>query len=303
MENEDAGLRGLAEFIADNAQPKSMILLTGDKAEGHRDVMAVPKGFHLQSVKPFLDEYLLTPERIRGTSAHTTLGSWLKHYAAFKDEGTAVFANGLMSDPKITAVYNYNLASDNPRFGDHRAVFNCTLSDEWNAWSRHGGSALSQHEFAAFIEDNIGDIQGKPDLTDEANAVLKDVSSMLGYAYAGQADMLQLSRGIEINESAKAKTGANLRSGERTLEYITEHKDGNGEKLAVPGLFLIAIPVFKDGVIYRLPVRLRYRLKDGTVLWSYDIYRDDKAFKDAYDEICAQIATQTGAAVFVGQPE
>jgi hypothetical protein len=71
----------------------------------------------------------------------------------------------------------------------------------------------------------------------------------------------------------------------------------------VPGLFLIAIPVFKDGVVYRLPVRLRYRLKEGTVFWSYDIYRDDKAFKDAYDEICVQIEEETGSHVFVGQPE
>jgi hypothetical protein len=77
---------------------------------------------------------------------------------------------------------------------------------------------------------------------------------MLGYAYAGQDEMLLLSRGIEINESAKAKAATNLQTGERTLEYVTEHKDGNGGKISVPGLFLIAIPVFKDGVVYRLPV-------------------------------------------------
>ena len=75
MDSEDTGLRGLAEFIADNAQPKSIILLTGEKAEGHRDVVAVPEGYRLHSVKPFLDEYLLTPERVKGTSTHTILDS------------------------------------------------------------------------------------------------------------------------------------------------------------------------------------------------------------------------------------
>jgi uncharacterized protein YfdQ (DUF2303 family) len=298
MDTEDTGIRGLAEFVKKNLSPIAIPLPKDDT-----QVVAVPHGFSLESVKRFEDERLLAPARIKGTSLHSTLESFIKHYAAFKDTGTAIFANGLMSDPKITAVYNYSEGADKPRFGDHRAILTCTLSDEWNAWSGKSGAAMSQHEFAAFIEDNIGDIQPKPDLSDPANEVLKSVSMMLGYAYAGQDEMLLLSRGIEINESAKAKSAANLRSGERTLEYITEHKDGNGEKLTVPGLFLVAIPVFKDGVIYRLPVRLRYRLKDGTVLWSYDIYRDDKAFKDAYDEICAQIEKEASAHVFVGQPE
>jgi uncharacterized protein YfdQ (DUF2303 family) len=62
------------------------------------------------------------------------------------------------------AIYNYNGGADKPRFGDHRSVFDCTLSDEWKTWAARNGSTLSQHEFAAFIEDNIGDIQAKPDL-------------------------------------------------------------------------------------------------------------------------------------------
>ena len=56
-------------------------------------------------------------------------------------------------------------------------------------------------------------------------------------------------------------------------------------------------------MIYRLPVRLRYKLKAQMVEWSYDIYRDDNAFKAAYDEVGAEIETKTGKKVYTGSPK
>ena len=186
MTDTDEGLRGLAEFIADRAAPKSMPLLIGEKASGHRDLMAVPNGFRLESVKKYLDEYLLAPERIKGTSRHSTTESLLNHFETFKLSGTAIFANGDARDPKVTVVYDYSGSSIDPKYGDHRAVLDCTLSDEWKTWSARANVSMAQHEFAAFIEDNIGDIQPKSDLTDDANAILKEVSLMPAYRFAGQ---------------------------------------------------------------------------------------------------------------------
>jgi uncharacterized protein YfdQ (DUF2303 family) len=301
MENtEDTGLRGLAEFVAD--QHKIQTFKVNDAEGIETEVIAIPDGMHVEGVKKYADEWLMTPRRAVGTSNHLTVASFLEHVAKFKDQGSAIYANGDVSKPQVMAIYNYHF-DQSPRFGDHRAVLDCRLSDEWKVWTANANKAMRQHDFAMFIEDNIGDIQPAPNLKDANNEILKEISMTLAYPFAGQSDMLKLSRGIEIFEASKAKSIVNLQTGERTLEYQGEHKDGDGNKLTIPGLFLIAIPVFKDGIVYRLPVRLRYRLQDGSVNWSYDIYRDDKAFKLAYDETCVNIEEATGIKVYVGSPE
>lgn len=301
MENTDTGLRGLAEFVSAQNKIESFNVTRGDPTKA--SFIAVPEGMELNGIKRFLDEYLSVPERIKGLSRHSTVNSLISHIGDFKDEGTVIFANVDPKNPEIMAIYNYNMDSGTPRFGDHRAVLDCTLSDEWKTWTQNANETLSQHQFASMIEDNIGDIQQVPDLKDPKYSALKDISMTLAYAFAGQDEMLKLSRGIEIYENSKAKSIVSLNSGERTLEYMTEHKDAGGSKISVPGLFLISIPVFKDSVSYRLPVRLRYRLIDSVVKWSYDIYRDDKAFKLAYDEMCELVQHKTALPIYFGKPE
>jgi hypothetical protein len=71
----------------------------------------------------------------------------------------------------------------------------------------------------------------------------------------------------------------------------------------VPNLFLIGIPVFEGGPLYRIPVRLRYRLAGGRVTWIVRRYRPEAVFKDAFDEALARIGEATGLPVLRGAPE
>ena len=292
-----SGLRELAQYIADSQQTEVY------DAAAFPQFVSVSSGMKLESSKRFVDEWRLTPERAKGQSQHTTIASFLRHIAAFKDDGTAIFANANPADPRVLAVYNYNEAQDKPRFGDFRAELKLELSDEWKIWTAQAKDSMDQSKFAEFIEANISDIQDAPDLTDPNNEVLKQIAMTLAYPFAGQADMMKLSKGIEINQATKAKVQLNLQTGERVLQFEAENSGADGAKLTIPGLFLIAIPVFKDAHIYRLPVRLRYRSNGSGVTWWFDIYRDDKAFKLAYAETCYTIENNSGIEVYVGQPE
>lgn len=290
--------QSVIDFAKENLAAESIIM--PDK----NVVVALPAGKTLHSLKPLMAQYLKKPERTKGTSSHYTAASFITHFNRFKFAGSsALFASENAEKPQLQGVYNYNASSTDPNWGDHRSILHCQLSDEWKAWKKQANAAMSQREFAEFIEENIDDVQQKPDLTDPKNALLKEISLLLGYPFASQQEMLTLSRGVEINEGSKAKVAVNLQTGERTLQFENQHLDGEQKPLKLPGLFLIRIPVFLDGAPYLLPVRLRYRKSGNDVVWLFDIYRGDRAFKDAYDEICESVSKATETNVFVGSPE
>lgn len=293
--------QSLIEFAKETLAGTTLEMKDGNQ------ILVVPNGRSAVDLKPFMDKYKAKPDRTYGVSEHYTLKSFVQHFNRFKLSGdvSALFASEDAKRPAITGVYNYAADSDavNAGWRDHRAIFHCMLSDEWKIWTERAKQTMDQLDFAHFIEDNIEDIQGKPDLDIPGNKLLKEVSLTLGYAFASQQEMLNLSRGVEINEDSKCNVKVNLQTGEKTLEFLTEHKDGQAAPLKLPGLFLINIPVFKDGVCYQLPVKLRYRMVQGSPAWGIDIYRQDNAFKDAYDEVCAQVAEQTSTVVFNGSAE
>jgi hypothetical protein len=139
--------------------------------------------------------------------------------------------------------------------------------------------------------------------TDPTAADLKNILRVTGGKIADQLEMITLSKGIKINESAQAVQQVDLQSGEGTLVYQTEHKDGSGNKLEVPPLFLIGIPVFERGTMYRLAVKLRYRLREGKVAWRADLHRPDKVFEHAFDQACGEVRAKTTLPLYHGSPE
>lgn len=288
-----------AEVVASVTQMLAQPILqefTDPEGQKHQ-VVILPQGKRMESLKRFEDEWRKTPERQKGTSWHGNVESFLSHVGVFKNEDSAVFASP--SDLQIKAIYSYS-AKDKPKYHDHCAVLKLQQSKEWKGWSEYDGKWFDQTSFALFMEDNITAILNPPDLTLEPNAGLRNISLLLNYAFATQTQMITLSRGIEINSDEKAKSVLNPQSGERVLQYSKEHKDGAGERLTVPGLFLVGLPVFDGGALYRLPVRLRYRLEDGEVKWRYDIHEPRKAFDDAFNETLKYVKENVGLLVYIG---
>lgn len=242
--------------------------------------------------------------------------------------------------PSFTAVLDYheavNMAPDEhgaverlpsealPRFGKHRASYAFPLSDEFMAWMEANGQPMGQGDFAAFLEERALDIEPPP-VTDgfftgqapapaydapeadrrryEFMELLRTMTARLGGKWAGPERMMELSRGLKVNESNRVEAKANVSSGAGGIVFMSEHTDEKGELLEVPNLFLISIPIFKNGPRYLMPVRLRYRVAGGRVLWFYDTYRHDKTFDAAFDEACTRVRGETGLPLLVGTPE
>lgn len=284
-------------------------------------ILLLPRhdGIIATSIKKHLDEYREFPEGRFGTAKLTTLDSLISHTNAFKDRDSVLFADSTPTAPSLTAILDYNEARNRqvgettafdpsacPRFGRHRAHHAFPLSDEWKAWRDKNKKPMGQADFAAFIEDRILDILPPPIFDGDlslADQELLRITNLLKGRFAGPETLMELARGLAVHEGSKVMATVNLASGESSITFESEHRNAEGEKLAVPNLFLLGIQVFESGNPYRVTARLRYRKKDGGIIWLYELYREDRVFKDAFNGAVGAAAAATGLPAYYGTPE
>ena len=268
------------------------------------DVISVPRGRDIRGIKEYLDQYLENPERRTGTAQFFELESFIAHVNRFKDEDSVIFADNDVTSPKMTAIIDYHKKGfdGQPRYGMHKSTYTFPLSGEWEAWLANDGAKFTQAEFALFLEERITDILAPGD-NDLANEKLEQIKVMLGGTFAGPSTLRALSIELKVNEESKVTQRSNLNTGESTLLYQNEHKDDQGQPVKVPNMFLIGVPVFMGGDVYSIIVLLRYRLQQGNVTWTYNLYRVRNVFEDAFKGICEQVKQGTELPLYVGKPE
>ncbi len=219
------------------------------------------------SLRKFAEEWRLFPERRRGTATVTTLESFIRLATYHRTSTTAVFAD-TGPRPSLTCVLDYHpTAAGDPEFCEHRVTYNFPLSDEFQAWSGQDGKTMDQGEFAAWVEEHIADLaEANPEETANNEALFRTKTATPGH-------MIELSRGLLVNVDSVMKNAVVLQTGEASMIFEEEHKDSAGGKLIVPGMFMVAIPIFVGGTPVRIPVRLRYRASRGKVSWFFQLFR------------------------------
>ena len=300
MPDEYTEYGDMLESVKRLAKHEIVTVKNGDRSA---EVIILPEGRKAHGIKEHLDAYLTAPERRKGTANVTQLNSFIDHVNRFKDEDSVIFANNDMKNPSLTAIIDYHTSTYEgaPRFGEHRTHYKFPLSKEFTAWLDMDGSTFEQAEFAAFIEDRIADVlYPSEDQIDEKLIELKD---LLGGNFAGASTLVALSKNLLVTENAKVKSANNLSSGETSLIYETEHVDDTGAPIKVPNLFLIAIPIFVGGQYYSVAVRLRYKVRVGGIKWSYNLFRVENVFEDAFQGACEEAEKATALPLFLGSDE
>lgn len=274
------------------------------------EIVAVPKGVDIHSVKRYIDEYRDRPERRGGTAELQDLDSFIRHVSRFADQHSALFARRSLEAPQLLAVLDYHEGGERglPRFGKHRALYKFPLSEEWQAWHGKDGQAMSQADFAAFLEDRIVDVMPSPNFGVDgqiapADAKLKEWAATVAAVFAGASKLMELSRGMRLKADQTVHQAQNLSTGEVEVQFVEEHKGTDGKPLKVPTAFLICIPIFEFGPSYRIAARLRYRLAQGKIVWFYDLHRPDLSFDHAFREAVNKAAAETNLPLFLGSPE
>ncbi|MBO0142295.1 DUF2303 family protein [Agrobacterium sp. Ap1] len=290
--------------IADLAHQADVVTINIDPPE----VAGLPKSIPIlldstngqaRSVKSLFDEWRQKPDRKVGTAIVNTLESFIDLVDRHKTEHSAIFADIDWKKPSLTGVIDYHdIASDGPaNNGKHRVHYPFPLSEEWQTWVKFNGEPMGQSEFAEFIEDRIAELA----TPHEAEEI--DWKEKLGGRVAHPNEIFTLSRGLKVNAETRVVNQVTLASGEAQITFEEEHKDQNGQKLNVPSLFIIRLPPFFRGEAVRIPVRLRYRVKAGALVWFYQLYRPDQYITEEVERSLLRAEAATELPTFQGKPE
>jgi uncharacterized protein YfdQ (DUF2303 family) len=275
--------------------------------ESRSQVLLVPQGMRAESIKKYIDEYNIFPERKKGFEFVRDMASFVLLSNRFKTEHSVIFGvceilekeEGLDFNASLRTIVNYHLPyfanteteksfglgfADNKDFG---VFYDFPISKEFKWWLAHNREPFNQDEFAQALEERVIEMAAYED---------KDVDSVRGLKpkFADPIEILQLSRTLEIYSAESLVKSVNLSSGERELKFTATHNGADGKPINIPDFFVLNIPVFVGGSPERVLARLRYRKNAEKLKWFYDLYRIDNvleiSFRNAAERAVREIA-------------
>lgn len=329
----DHDMTTLADWLAAHQAPKEVALVYPDDADPGMPIselqsiaaVGVDGAITVKVLTVEFEKFRTGPRLYAGTAKAHDLGSFVAHVNRFKDADSALWCDVNMSEPSLTAVLDYHeainrapievthgedggadtamleIGTPRPRFGQHRSLYRFPLSPEWLAWTGANKKPMSQTDFAAFLEDRILDVIDRQPA--DLSARMQDMAKLLGGHFASPARLIELSRGMAVHSNERMKQSINLDSGESSIQFEVSNTDADNKPLKVPNLFLIAIPIWRSGEVYVLPVRLRYRAQGGAIVWHYEIAYLQESFEAAVKDAALQAQAQTKLPLFFGAPE
>jgi len=299
------------------------ILLFQDTKPSEQHLVVIPKDMTLidRTKEQEALDTRLQPWRRKGTAQLQDIVSFITWANRNKGQTSIIFADVISAQPTLTCIADYlgagapvidPIERDNKAsYCQHRAIYAFPLSDEWKIWNAISDKPLSKAELGEFIEANAQDLldptpallspNGTP--KEEWELRMLDVARQLQGRFGQYTTLMQLARAFTINETSNISTTLNRDTGESSIQFVNEHRQPDGQPINIPNLFMIAIPVFENGVGYRLPVRFRYRKSGQDIRFVLSLHNPDVCFRDAMEGAIAVAGAETGLPVLRGLPE
>lgn len=236
--------------------------------ESEVPVLLVPKGYEAHVLAGMTENPLRVVKEVKLDS----LESFLRYVKAQGgDDGrTVVFAHAPLR--VFTAVFDYHVGAE-PGWCVARARYMCEVSRALTVWHEKLGKRLSQMDFVEWIEDHQEDV-------------------------AEAAPLLTVARALEGIVETRFAMAGNLQTGDRRLVWETETKVK--EEMRVPEEFDLGIPVFEHGEPYRIPVRLRFRIRDGEVYFIMRAPGLEDAIDDGWQGFMETASAELGFPLYAG---
>lgn len=300
--SSDKGIAAIVELTKKSVTPELVEVALPDLGPGLPKAVPVLIDAQRGTASPatqIVEAFRTKPGQKQGRATALTLRSFIDLTNRHKTSDSAVFANTDWKAPSFTAVIDYHEAksagaADNLK---HRIHYAFPLSDEWQVWIKGNGEEMEQRDFAAFLEDRIADLTAPND--HERVNLERDFATTI----ATPAQLIQLSRGLQVNVESIVKNVVNLATGEASIQFEEQHLGGDGQPLRVQGLFMLAISPFFMGEKITIPARLRYRKSGQKILWRYQLYRPDLHVTERVRDDLSTVAEQTKLPTFEGSPE
>jgi uncharacterized protein YfdQ (DUF2303 family) len=303
---------GAAQLIADLAQKAinpGVVNIPLDETLGPGLPKTVPVYIDgekkIAGVSNIIESYRQYPRERTGTAEVETLDSFINLTKRHLNKNSVIFGETRMPDVKLTSIIDYH-ESDETGEGErthaarkcaHRIVYKFPLTEDFKAWINQDEKKFEQLEFAQFLEEHAAELAAPSD------AEIMEFESLFREKFATPAELIVLSRELEVHTQSKLKRAERLSSGERIAHFETEHRAANGEPVTIPGIFIVSVRAWADGNAIRIPARLRYRLNGSALTWSYDLYRAEFWLRSQVIEDLVTAGKETGLPIYLGRPE
>ena len=234
--------------------------------------IAIPDGMTLHAL-PTLQP---RPARIQGTIELHTAAAFIAYWQYFALPESVIFFD--QSRATFTAIFDYH-RTENPfdeaaaSWCEHRAVYACPKTAEWELWESMSAKPMNQVEIAYFIEQNVDDIQAP------AGAEMLEIVTTL-----------KAKTKVEFNKVIRLSSGHN----ELTYNEVIEGAAGPTGNLRIPEEITLGIVPFQGSEAYAIKAKFRYRIKDCNLSMWFDLIRPHKVNEKALGDIAGTIRAAIG---------
>lgn len=238
---------------------------------GVHPYVIVPNDCRVESLEHMLSQ----PLRQESTVTLTDCASFNRYVAEFKGAGTRLYAD--VDRSQIVAVIDDHHGGE-AQWKEHRATLSMPFDPDWLRWIGSNNHSMGQLQFAQFIEDQLPTIV-EPD----------------------GAELLEVALHLETTQKMRFKSAQRLQDGSRqfVFEEQTEGKVGKGN-LAIPEQFIVRASVYRWSASHDFIAKLRYRIKDGALSFSYHLHRPEDTVDEAFDAVCVEVEDFTKLAPLRG---
>lgn len=249
-------------------------VISDPKQVGRGQFVAVPEGYSIEDLERFMDKPLRARRHVFAHDAES-FSDYVNAYKAEKVNNPYLSAS--LPSNRVQCILDYHAETD-PAFCDHMIRYEPPHSEEWKRWRANDGAVMSQSDFARFIEENADDIQ-KPEA----------------------AKVIEVSRSLQAKKKVDFVSDTKLSDGSVQFTY-NETVEGSASRgnVKVPDEFTLGLPIYFNGVAYKVRARLRFRINAGNLSMWYDLHRREYVEQDAFLEIVKTISGSTGLKAFMG---
>lgn len=208
-----------------------------------------------------LEEFQKRPNRISTNHTFADVASLAAYLTDFSKPKN-LFVTSAPLNGEISAVLDYHDPSESGASAEamwcgHRAKFKARLTAQYAAWKALHRNGLSQRDAGEFLEDR-----------------LLDIVEPLG------ADVMDMVMNFEALSKVTFSQVTRLRDGSVQVSYV-EDSEARGA-LRVPDHVVLLIPVYEGMEPERITVRLRFRVVDQKLSFTFVIANIEDLERQAF---------------------
>lgn len=258
-----------------------------DLGDGKK-VIVVPNGSGFQVVDlPVPSTAKPAPTRKVGVFHLLDVDSFVLYVNAHKTKGSVVFLDVTPSGATFKAILNHHEDGTEGKAGhqDHIVTYTCEKSVEWARWMKYDQQTITQLQFLEHIED--------------CQLLIREPNS---------ADLMKLLQGLTGTVGVRFGSALNLFNGKMKLAYEEDVKiRGNDEPgvreadMEIPQTISVVIPPFANGPAYEAKVRLRVRVGQNKLTFSYETVDTHLIVQEVVKEMRGKVAQATQIPILLGR--